>query len=117
MSDIGIIRHAPLAAAGLLLGLCAGIAPAGAQQNVEERRACAPDVVRLCREFVPNTELINTCLTEKKAELSPACRTVMFGPEPNVASPAIPAKQPAVSTPEKPKVVKVRARKRSHDCE
>jgi hypothetical protein len=112
-----IVRMTPLAAAGLWLGLSAGLAPATAQQSIEERRACAPDVVRLCREFVPNTELINTCLMEKKAELSPGCRTVMFGPEPNVATPATPAKQPAASKPEKPKVIKVKARKRSHDCE
>jgi hypothetical protein len=111
-----IVRMPRLAAAGLLLGLSAGIVPATAQQSTEERRACAPDVMRLCREFVPNTELINTCLSEKKAELSPACRTVMFGPEPGVATPT-PAKQPAVSKPEKAKVLKVKSRKIERDCD
>jgi hypothetical protein len=115
MSNIGAFSGK--AAAGLVLGLCAGMASAAAQQSIEERRACAPDVVRLCREFVPNTELINNCLMEKKAELSPGCRTVMFGPEPNVAAPTTPAKQPATSAPEKPKVIKVKARKHPHDCE
>jgi hypothetical protein len=109
-------RMTPLAAAGLLLGLSAGMAPATAQQSIEERRACAPDVMRLCREFVPNTEMINTCLMEKKAELSPGCRTVMFGTETDV-TPAIPAKQQPVSKPEKPKIIKVKTRKTSHDCE
>jgi hypothetical protein len=117
MSNIGTVRLTPLAAAGLVLGLFAGMASATAQQSIEERRACAPDVMRLCREFVPNTELINTCLAEKKAELSPGCRTVMFGPETNVATPAVPAKQKAASTPEKAKVLKVKSRKISRDCD
>jgi hypothetical protein len=117
MSNFGTIRMTPLAAAGLVLGLSAGMEPATAQQSIEERRACAPDVIRLCREFVPNTELINTCLVEKKAELSPGCRTVMFGPETTVVTPAIPAKQQAASTPEKAKVLKVKSRKISRDCD
>jgi hypothetical protein len=114
-----IVRMTRLAAAaGLVLGLSAGVAPAKAQQNIEERRACAPDVVRLCREFVPNTELINTCLLEKKAELSPPCRTVMFGPGPDVATPATAAKQPPpASKPEKAKIIKVRHRKIERDCD
>jgi hypothetical protein len=111
-----IVRMTYLAA--LVLGLAAGLAPAKAQQSVEERRACAPDVVRLCRQFVPNTELINTCLLEKKAELSPACRTVMFGPGTDVATPATAAKQPPpASKPEKAKVIKVRQRKIERDCD
>jgi hypothetical protein len=117
MRNIGTVRMTLLAVVGLILGLSAGMAPATAQQSIEERRACAPDVMRLCREFVPNTDLINTCLMDKKAELSPGCRTVMFGPEPNVAAPATPAKQQAAAAPEKPKVVKVKSRKISRDCD
>jgi hypothetical protein len=106
-----------LAAASLVLVLCIGT-PGKAQQNIEERRACTPDVIRLCREFVPNAELINKCLMEKKAELSAACHTVMFGPEPNVATPpAIPVKQPSLSLPPKPKVLKKSTWKRSRDCD
>ena len=112
-----------LAAAHLILGFYFGVAPAIAQ-SVEERRACGPDVMRLCREFVPNKELIDKCLMEKKAELSAACRTVMIGPETS-APPVIPAKQPAVappakpklSTPAKPKVVMQTKQKSSSDCE
>jgi hypothetical protein len=107
-----------LAAAHLMLGLCVAGLPATAQ-SIEERRACAPDVMRLCREFLPNKELIDKCLMEKKTELSSACRTVVFGPETNVTPPpAIPAKQPSVSTPAKPKVVvKQTKRKISRDCD
>src|SRR5437588_10644468 len=102
---------------GVALGLSGLITQAIAQQNVEERRACGPDAVRLCREFVPNQDLINKCLFGKKAELTPACRTVMFGTEPatpTAATPATPAKQHAAK-PEKPRVIKVRARKHDHD--
>jgi hypothetical protein len=120
MSDIDNMPDMPLRLAALLAVLLAAM-PAAAQQNVEERRACGPDAVRLCREFVPNQELINKCLFEKKEELSPACRTVMFGPEPATptvaapAAPATPVKQAA--RPEKARVIKVRARKRDHDCD
>jgi hypothetical protein len=107
-----------LAAAHLMLGLCVITVPALAQ-SVEERRACAPDVMRLCREFVPNKELIDKCLMEKKTELSAACRTVVFGPETNVTPPpATAAKQPSVSRLAKPKVaVKQTRRKISRDCD
>jgi hypothetical protein len=117
MRSFDNIRMTPLFITSLILGLSAVMAPATAQQNIEERRACTPDVVRLCREFVPNQELINKCLMEKKAELSPGCRTVMFGPEPNAASPATPVKQQAPTKPEKPRVIKVKARKVDHDCD
>jgi hypothetical protein len=101
---MGKIAWRTLAAAHLILGFCVATVPAFAQ-SIEERRACAPDVMRLCREFVPNKELIDKCLMEKKSELSAACRTVVLGPETNVATPpAIPAKQPSVSPPAKPRL-------------
>jgi len=37
--------------------------------------ACTPDVLRLCSAFIPNADEITTCLREKNAELSDACRT------------------------------------------
>jgi len=101
--------------ASLVLGACAGAAPGMAQQpDIEQRRACAPDAMRLCREFVPNTELINKCLVEKKTELSPACLAVVTGP-PTTPAPT-PVKQPPVSTREKAKVIKAKYRKHSYNC-
>lgn len=117
MGNIGLFHGAPLALAAIALALSANVVPANAQQSIEERRACTPDVVRLCREFVPNTELINRCLMEKKAELSPNCRTVMFGPE--AAPPATPVKQEPQSKPEetqKPRPIRQARRKASHHC-
>jgi hypothetical protein len=37
--------------------------------------ACTPDAFRLCSAFIPNADEITTCLREKNAELSDACRT------------------------------------------
>jgi hypothetical protein len=41
----------------------------------EQRLACTPDALRLCSAFIPNADEITTCLREKNAELSDACRT------------------------------------------
>jgi hypothetical protein len=70
-----------LAAAGLAAGLAvaAWVLPAGAQGTPEQREACQPDAFRLCNEFIPNAQTTAACLFKKKRELSPACRTVMFG--------------------------------------
>jgi hypothetical protein len=131
VDDMKQVAAITSAVTGLLLGLCAALTPGLAQQNaqqnnIEERRACTPDVMRLCRQFVPNTDLINKCLFEKKAELSPACQTVMFGPQQNVAPPpATPVTQPSPATrPSTPTVQKANVvvrkkvwKKRSHDCD
>ncbi len=44
----------------------------------EEQAACKPDVFRLCKDFIPITEKIVSCLKENKNKLSPACRKVFF---------------------------------------
>jgi hypothetical protein len=70
-----------LAVAGLAAGIAvaAWVLPAGAQGTDEQRQACQPDAFRLCNEFIPNAQTTAACLFKKKRELSPACRTVMFG--------------------------------------
>jgi hypothetical protein len=40
-----------------------------------QRRACTPDVYRLCRE-IPNVRAITACLRRQKASLSTPCRAV-----------------------------------------
>ena len=63
---------------GLLLTLIAS-GSAGAQQGTsEQRRACTPDVYRLCAGEIPNARAITACLRRQKASLSPACAAV-FG--------------------------------------
>jgi hypothetical protein len=61
---------------GFLLTLMA-TGSAGAQQGTpEQRRACTPDVYRLCAGEIPNARAITACLRRQKASLSPACAAV-----------------------------------------
>ena len=96
----------------MVVGMCAAALPGMTQPNIEQRQACTPDVMRLCREFVPNAELIDKCLLEKKAELSPGCLAVISGPQ-TTPAPTPVKQQPSVSTP---KVLKAKYRKHSHAC-
>jgi hypothetical protein len=58
-----------------LLALSASQA-ASAQGTQEQRRACTPDVYRLCPGEIPNVRAITNCLRRHKASLSEACRAV-----------------------------------------
>jgi hypothetical protein len=42
----------------------------------EQKRACTPDVYRLCPGEIPNVRAITNCLRRQKASLSDACRAV-----------------------------------------
>ena len=61
---------------GLLLTLIASGTAAAQQGTSEQRRACTPDVYRLCAGEIPNVRAITACLRRKKASLSPACAAV-----------------------------------------
>jgi hypothetical protein len=43
----------------------------------EQRRACTPDVYRLCAGEIPNVRAITACLQRQKGNLSEACRAAM----------------------------------------
>lgn len=59
----------------LLTMLAAG--SASAQQGTpEQRRACTPDVYRLCAGEIPNARAITACLRRQKSSLSPTCAAV-----------------------------------------
>jgi hypothetical protein len=62
-------------AVGFLLALSAAQS-ATAQGTPEQRRACTPDVYRLCPGEIPNVRAITNCLRRHKAALSEACRAV-----------------------------------------
>ncbi|MBV8925386.1 MAG: hypothetical protein JOZ74_08470 [Bradyrhizobium sp.] len=51
--------------------------PAFALGTPEQRRACTPDVYRLCAGEIPNVRAITACLVRQKGNLSPACRAAM----------------------------------------
>ena len=65
-----------------LLSLSASISAAHAADpysniaTAEQRRACTPDVYRLCAAEIPSVSGITACLRRKKASLSDACRAV-----------------------------------------
>lgn len=59
---------------GLFLTLFASAAEA--QGSPEQRRACTPDVYRLCAGEIPDVRAITACLRRNRASLSQACRSV-----------------------------------------
>ncbi|MCK1424751.1 hypothetical protein IVB14_12635 [Bradyrhizobium sp. 180] len=59
---------------GLFLTMFASAAHA--QGTPEQRRACTPDVYRLCAGEIPNVRAITACLRRHRASLSEACRGV-----------------------------------------
>ena len=59
---------------GLFLSLFAGGAAFAQYQGTpDQRRACTPDVYRLCAGEIPNVRAITACLRRQRASLSPAC--------------------------------------------
>jgi hypothetical protein len=42
----------------------------------EQKKACTPDVYRLCAGEIPNVRAVTACLRRQKASLSNACRAV-----------------------------------------
>jgi hypothetical protein len=60
---------------GLFLSLFAS-GSAFAVGTPEQRKACTPDVYRLCAGEIPNVRAITACLRRQKASLSEACRAV-----------------------------------------
>jgi hypothetical protein len=68
------IALAQLCVSLALLSTTASPALSFSQGTREQRLACTPDAVRLCSAFIPNADEIKTCLRERNAELSDACR-------------------------------------------
>jgi hypothetical protein len=69
----GIASRANLALALTLLATGSALA---AQATPEQKKACTPDVYRLCPGEIPNVRAITSCLRRQKASLSDACRAV-----------------------------------------
>jgi hypothetical protein len=73
-----MLRPMPLAQRCVLLLLSSTTVsptPSFSQGTLAQRTACTPDMLRLCGTFVPNPDAITTCLRERNADLSDACRT------------------------------------------
>ena len=63
-------------ALGLVLALLAARPASAEPGTAEQRRACTPDVYRLCAGEIPNVRAITACLRRQRASLSDACRAV-----------------------------------------
>lgn len=66
---------------GVLVCLTTAFPIAGVAQDQgtdAERKACEPDVNRLCSQFIPDRDKIIVCLNQKIRQLNPACRSVML---------------------------------------
>jgi hypothetical protein len=61
---------------GLLLAVFATGFASAEPGTPEQRRACTPDVYRLCAGEIPNVRAITACLRRQKASLSDACRAM-----------------------------------------
>jgi hypothetical protein len=70
-------NHARRTATSIFFLALLAAGPASAQQGTpEQRRACTPDVYRLCAGEIPNARAITACLRRQKASLGPACAAV-----------------------------------------
>ena len=70
------VRRRRASAIGLLLTLMATGSAFAQQGTPEQRKACTPDVYRLCAGEIPNVRAITACLRRQKASLSPSCAAV-----------------------------------------
>ena len=68
-----VASRANLALALSLLTAGSALAAPG---TPEQRRACTPDVYRLCPGEIPNVRAITACLRRQKASLTAPCRAV-----------------------------------------
>jgi hypothetical protein len=64
-------------ALGLALSMASVSSAFAYEGTPEQRRACTPDVYRLCAGEIPNVRAITACLMRQKGNLSPACRAAM----------------------------------------
>jgi hypothetical protein len=69
-------RFRRASAIGFLFALVAGGSVHAQQGTPEQRRACTPDVYRLCAGEIPNVRAITACLRRQKSSLSSACAAV-----------------------------------------
>jgi hypothetical protein len=42
----------------------------------EQRAACPPDAFRLCSNYIPDADKVESCLRQRKLDLSDGCRSV-----------------------------------------
>ena len=80
-------------ATALFASMIGSKASAAEPGTPEQRRACTPDVFRLCGEQIPDTNRIVACLRQNTPQLSDPCRAV-FESNASVAQQALPQQPP-----------------------
>lgn len=78
VARLSLYRRHVATTLGLSLALASTSAAWAEPGTPAQRRACTPDVYRLCAGEIPNVSAITACLRRQKANLSEACRAV-FG--------------------------------------
>lgn len=82
VNNIGVRGSARCAHIAFVPGRFLSVAASGAAladiATPEQKRACTPDVYRLCAGEIPNVRAITFCLRRQKSNLSDACRAVAF---------------------------------------
>jgi len=71
-----VFRYRRASVLGMLLVLIAGGSAVAQQGTPEQRKACTPDVYRLCAAEIPNVRAITACLRRQRGSLSPACAAI-----------------------------------------
>ena len=66
-----------LVAAAILMGAMTSAALGQGLTLQQEEADCQSDAMRLCGPYVPDHEKIRACLIYYKAEISPACRSIV----------------------------------------
>ncbi|UGV25505.1 hypothetical protein E0H22_07265 [Rhodopseudomonas boonkerdii] len=66
-----------IAVAALVFTSAASAQPAWSQGTPQQRRACTPDVFRLCQSSIPDVDRITACLISHQRDLSEPCANVM----------------------------------------
>ena len=69
----------PFATAAVAFALLSYATAAFAVGTEEQRRACTPDVFRLCASDIPSVDRIVACMRRQQSQLSPACAVFFQG--------------------------------------
>jgi hypothetical protein len=82
MTTIPLHKLSSIAVAGAALAFVWTFAPAPAtaQGTPQQQQACQGDAVRLCGQFIPDVAKIKACMSQKRAQVSAACRATIVGP-------------------------------------
>jgi len=71
-----LFGNSRVSAVVFLLALSASSAAVAQQGTPEQRKACTPDVYRLCAGEIPNVRAITACLRRQRSSLSPSCAAI-----------------------------------------